>query len=254
VKVIFSGTGTSQGIPVIGCNCRVCQSKDPKDNRLRTAVIMQWSDGAVAVDAGPDFRQQMLRAGIQSLDALFMTHEHNDHIAGLDDIRPYYFQNGAPLPVFATQRVQGEIKNRFAYFFDPNPYPGSPRINCHTVAPYTPFTFNGRSFMPVLVDHGSLPVIGYRSDDFCYVTDAKHLPQETLDALKGVKVLVLNALRKRPHNSHLNLAEAIAIAEHLQADSLYLTHISHEMGLHEEAQADLPTGVNFAYDGLVIDV
>lgn len=215
---------------------------------------MQWAEGTIAVDAGPDFRQQMLRAGVQSLDALFMTHEHNDHIAGLDDIRPYYFQNGAPLPVYATQRVQAEIQNRFAYFFDPDPYPGSPRINCQTVEPYTSFTFKGRAFLPVLVDHGRLPVVGYRSGDFCYITDAKLIPQDTLDALKGVKVLVLNALRKRPHSSHLNLVEAIAIAEQLQVDALYLTHISHEMGLHEEAQAVLPSGVNFAYDGLVIEV
>lgn len=254
MKVYFTGTGTSQGIPVIGCTCPVCCSADPRDNRLRTAALIEWDGGIIAIDTGPDFRQQILRSGITHLDGVLMTHEHNDHMAGMDDIRPFYFRRGQDFPFYATSHVQHEIRKRFDYFFDADPYPGVPRIHFHEIKPYQHFWINGLEIMPVLIDHGRLDVMGYRIDNFCYITDAKRIPPETMAHLEGVNVLVLNALRHTEHYSHLCLNEAIEIGDKLGVERLYLTHMSHEMGLHEEEQQKLPPGVNFAHDGLVIQV
>lgn len=254
MKVHFTGTGTSQGIPVIGCTCSVCTSDDPRDQRLRTAVVMQWDDCTLAVDAGPDFRMQMLRGGFDHLDGILMTHEHNDHMAGMDDIRPMYFRRGQDFPFYATDHVQREIRKRFAYFFQEDPYPGVPRVHFHTIEVYRAFSINGKEIIPLHVDHGKLDVMGFMTESFCYITDAKYIPDRTMEMLKGIPVLVLNALRHRPHYSHLSLEEAIDIGRQLGVGALYLTHISHEMGLHHVEEAKLPDWVNFAYDGLVIQV
>lgn len=215
---------------------------------------MEWEDCTLAVDAGPDFRQQMLRGGFDHLDGILMTHEHNDHMAGMDDIRPLYFRRGQDFPFYATDHVQNEIRKRFAYFFQDDPYPGVPRVHFHSIEPYRSFSVNGKEILPLHVDHGKLDVMGFKTGSFCYITDAKRIPERTLDLLQGIPVLVLNALRHRPHYSHLSLEEAIELGAQLGVGSLYLTHISHEMGLHEEEQAKLPDWVNFAHDGLVIHI
>jgi len=217
-------------------------------------VVFEWEDCTVAVDAGPDFRQQMLKAGIAHLDAILMTHEHNDHMAGMDDIRPLYFRRGEDFPIFATPHVQHEIRRRFAYFFHEDPYPGVPRIHFHDILPHQSFQIGEKRITPLLVDHGRLDVMGFLTEGCCYITDAKQLPERTLAAIRGIPVLVLNALRHRPHYSHLSLSEAIRIGEDLEVGQLYLTHISHEMGLHAEESANLPDWVNLAHDGLVIPI
>lgn len=254
MKVHFTGTGTSQGIPVIGCTCAVCKSADPRDKRLRTAIVMQWEECVLAVDTGPDFRQQMLEGGFDHLDGILMTHEHNDHMAGMDDIRPYYFRRGREFPFYATRHVQDQIRKRFDYFFEEDPYPGVPRVHFQEIEAYRPFWVNGKEILPLHVDHGRLDVMGFKTEDFCYITDAKLIPDETRAHLEGIPVLVLNALRHRPHASHLSLDEAIRIGEELQVGKLYLTHISHELGGYAEVSHNLPGWVNLAYDGLVIDI
>lgn len=254
MKLRFLGTGTSQGIPVIGCSCPVCMSTDHKDKRLRTSALLSWGDWRVNIDAGPDFRQQMLSAGVEKLDGVLMTHEHNDHMAGMDDIRPFYFRRGKDFPFYATAHVQSEIRHRFAYFFHEKPYPGVPRIHFYELEPFEDFYIGDKRFTCIPIDHGSLDVMGFLVEDFCYITDAKYIPALSMERLKGVKTLVLNALRHRSHASHLSLSEAIALGEALEVERLFLTHISHELGLHEHEQGQLPDWVNLAYDGLVIDV
>ncbi len=253
MKFTFLGTGTSQGVPVIACPCPVCQSADPHDQRLRTSGLLSGPEGTLVLDAGPDFRQQMLRHGVTRLDAVVLTHSHKDHIAGLDDVRAFNYLQNMDMPVYGNAHALEQVQREFAYVFEENPYPGVPKMVLHTLNE-APFVAAGMELTPVPVQHGNLPVLGFRTGDFAYVTDAKVIPHRSMELLAGVKVLVLNALRKTPHHSHLTLDEAIAIGDALQVNALYLTHISHLLGFHAEVSADLPGGVHLAFDGLVLEV
>lgn len=250
MKVTFLGTGTSQGVPVISCDCDVCRSTDPKDNRLRTSILFSWDNLNVVIDAGPDFRQQMLRNKVKQLDAILITHEHNDHMIGLDDIRPFNFINKAEILVFAQPRVQEDLQKRFAYVFKENPYPGAPSIRFSTIENNRNIDIQGHEFIPIKVDHGGLEIFGFRVGDFAYITDAKRVEEEEIEKLKGVKKLVVNALHRRPHHSHFNLEEAIEFINEVNPQEAYLTHISHRMGSHQETSLELPDHIYLAYDGL----
>jgi len=248
VEFTFLGTGTSQGVPIIGCDCSVCNSTNAKDNRLRTSVWIRTPHASVVVDTGPDFRQQCLRAGVTSLDAVVFTHEHKDHVAGLDDIRPFNFRSGQDMPIYATIQVQKALQREFHYVFKAS-YPGVPRVTLHTIEK-EPFEINGDAWLPLPVMHHQLPVLGFRVGNFAYVTDANQFTPLALERLHGVDVLVLNALRREPHLSHFTLDEALEWAERIGARKTYLTHISHQLGLHSAVQKELPEGVELAYDGL----
>jgi len=252
VELHFLGTGTSQGIPVIGCGCPVCQSGDPSDRRLRCSVYI--TDGAtrIVIDVGPDFRQQMLRAGIRALEGILVTHEHNDHVAGLDDIRPFNFYQDKRMKIYADSRVHSEIRRRYHYIFSEKSYPGRPAVELIDIRPLQPFLVNTLEVLPLEVWHGDLSILGFKIGPFAYITDAKELPDPTKDAVKGIPVLVLNALHIREHHSHLNLDQAITLAESLDAGHTFLTHISHDMGLSLPVQAALPDRISLASDELVV--
>lgn len=252
LRATFLGTGTSQGVPVIGCSCPVCQSENSKDKRLRSALLVQSDSTTVVIDSGPDFRYQMLRAGVKKLDAVVLTHEHKDHIAGLDDIRAFNYHSNKPMKVYATHRVQEALRREFSYVFEDNPYPGIPRIELMTIGNEA-FTIGDIPFLPIEVMHYLLPVLGFRIGSFCYITDAKTIAEEELAKCFGVQTLVLNALRKETHISHFTLGEAIRIADKAGAACTYLTHISHQLGLHNQTQTELPEQVRLAYDQLCIE-
>jgi phosphoribosyl 1,2-cyclic phosphate phosphodiesterase len=248
------GTGTSQGIPVIGSHHSVCQSQDTKDKRLRVSVWIHWENHSYVIDCGPDFRQQMLVSQCQKLDGILYTHEHADHTAGLDDIRPFNFKQGA-IPIFAHQRVIANLKKRFDYIFETvNKYPGAPSITPIEVRNDIPFSIGNKKAIPINVYHGKLQVFGFRIDDFAYLTDVKTIEESELIKLKGVKILVVNALREEPHHSHFNLEEALDFIALVQPEKTYLTHISHLLGFHEEVQKKLPKNVYLAYDNLEITI
>ncbi|WP_053977942.1 MBL fold metallo-hydrolase [Mangrovimonas xylaniphaga] len=253
MKVTFLGTGTSQGIPIIGSTHPVCLSKNPKDKRLRVSVLVEWHDHAYVVDCGPDFRQQMLRAKCTKLDGILFTHEHADHTAGLDDIRPFNFMQG-DMPIYAHKRVIGELQRRFDYIFETeNKYPGAPGVISNVITS-KPFTLGGLEIIPVNLMHHELQVFGYRFGDFAYLTDMKTIEEEEMEKLKNLKVLVVNALRIEPHMSHLNLEEALNFIERVKPEKAYLTHISHLLGFHDEVQQKLPSNVFLAYDNLQISI
>ena len=251
--VRFLGTGTSQGVPVIACECKVCQSKNPKDKRLRSSVLIEIDGKSIVIDSGPDFRQQMLRANVKSLDAVLFTHSHKDHVAGLDDVRAFNFKQKRAMDVYATEFVQSALKREYEYIFDKNSYPGIPKINLHTIET-SEFEIDKTSILPIEVMHYKLPVLGFRFEDFTYITDAKYITEVEKDKIRGSKVLVLNALRKESHISHFTLEEAIALSEELEIPKTYLTHISHLMGKHDEVTKQLPAGVEIAWDGLCIEL
>jgi phosphoribosyl 1,2-cyclic phosphate phosphodiesterase len=254
MKVTFLGTGTSQGVPVIACNCEVCQSVSKKDKRLRTSLLVETADKTIVIDSGPDFRYQLLRENVKDLDAVLFTHEHKDHIAGLDDIRPFNYLLHKVIDVYATERVQTALKREFAYIFAETKYHGLPQINLHKVLNGENFKIGATIIVPFEVMHHLLPITGYRIGDFTYITDAKTISDESLEKIKGSKFLVLNALQKTSHISHFTLSEAINFAEKVGAETTYLTHISHNLGLHDEVEKDLPANIKLAYDGLTIEL
>ncbi|MFL1012897.1 MBL fold metallo-hydrolase [Flavisericum labens] len=253
MKITFLGTGTSQGIPIIGSNHPVCLSKNPKDKRLRVSVLVEWGDYAYVVDCGPDFRYQMLRAQCSKIDGILFTHEHSDHVLGLDDIRPFYFRQG-DIPIYGHQRVLNEIKNRFHYFFETeNKYPGAPSVIENPIE-NKPFKLNDLQVIPIEGWHANLQVFGFRFKDFAYLTDVKTVENSEVEKLKGVKALVVNALRIKPHRSHFNLEEALEFIERVGPEKAYLTHISHLLGFHDEVEKTLPENVFMAYDELQITI
>lgn len=252
MKVYFLGTGTSQGIPVIGSNHSVCLSTDLKDKRLRVSVWIFDEDFSVVIDCGPDFRQQMLTSKCSQIDAILFTHEHADHTAGLDDIRPFFFRQG-PIPIFGHQRVLDNLSKRFDYIFnDENKYPGAPSVQKQVVVPNENFVIKNKTITPVNAMHGNLQVFGYKINDFVYLTDVKTMENSEIEKINGVKVLVINALREEEHSTHFNLKEALDFIHLVQPEKAYLTHISHLLGFHEEVQQKLPENVYLAYDNLEI--
>ncbi|MEJ0029283.1 MAG: MBL fold metallo-hydrolase [Bacteroidota bacterium] len=251
MKITFLGTGTSQGVPVIGCQCDVCRSMDYRDKRLRASVHIEVDGLSFVIDTGPDFRQQMLREGINRLDAVLFTHSHRDHLAGLDDVRAYNYLQNSDMPLYATADVHQQIQTEFYYAFSPQRYPGIPQLQLHTID-HKPFTIGSTTVTPLPVMHLKLPVLGFRIGNFSYITDANLIPDETYNLLKGTEVLVLNALQKDKHISHFTLAEAIHEAKKIGARQTYFTHMSHRMGLHKEVLKELPEGVALAHDGLTI--
>ncbi|WP_026709325.1 MBL fold metallo-hydrolase [Flavobacterium frigidarium] len=254
MKVYFLGTGTSQGIPVIGSTHPVCQSTDFKDKRLRVSIWISWDDYSYVIDCGPDFRQQMLISNCKKVDGILFTHEHADHTAGLDDIRPFNFKMGA-MPIYAHERVINNLKYRFNYIFETeNRYPGAPSVLVNKVLDNTPLQLGNMKVQPISVMHGDLQVYGYRFDKFAYLTDVKTIVQEEIEKLKDLDVLVVNALREEPHHSHFNLDEALQFIELVKPKKAYLTHVSHMLGFHEEIQKRLPKNVFLAYDNLEITI
>jgi len=254
LKITFLGTGTSQGIPVIGSNHPVCTSNDPKDKRLRTSALVSWKDYNYAIDCGPDFRQQMLSNRVMKLDGILFTHEHSDHTAGLDDIRPFFFRQG-DVPIYAHKRVANSLKRRFDYIFaDENRYPGAPAVAVNLIDKHHNFSIGGLEIIPIEASHNRINVLGFRIKDFTYLTDVKTITEEEIQKVKKSKVLVINALRLEPHHSHFNLKEALAFIDEVKPERAYLTHISHMLGFHEEVEKNLPKNVHVAYDNLTITV
>ncbi len=245
------GTGTSQGIPVIGSTHPVCLSDNPKDKRLRVSVLIEWDNYAYVIDCGPDFRQQMLTTNCNKIDGILFTHEHADHTAGLDDIRPFNFRQG-DIPIYAHKRVVKALQQRFAYVFETkNKYPGAPGVDIREIE-NTPFKLGDTTVVPINLMHGNLQVFGFRVNDFAYLTDMKTIAEAEMEKLKHLKVLVINALREEPHHSHLNLEEALAFIDKVKPEKAYLTHISHLLGFHDEVEQKLPKHVFLAYDNLQI--
>lgn len=253
MKVTFLGTGTSQGVPIIGCDCAVCTSPDKHDNRLRTSVLIETPETNIVIDTGPDFRYQMLRANVRKLDAILFTHGHKDHVAGLDDVRAYNYFQQKPMEIYANAHTQEIIHREFEYVFNNKFYPGIPQLSINTIDS-EPFEVGGITIIPIKVMHYKLEVLGFRIGDFTYITDANHIAPEEMDKARGSKALVLNALRHEQHISHFNLQEAIDMANEIKADQTYFTHLSHQMGLHLEIDSHLPPGIQLAYDGLSIEV
>jgi phosphoribosyl 1,2-cyclic phosphate phosphodiesterase len=252
MRITLLGTGTSQGVPVIGCGCSVCTSQDRRDNRLRCSVLLQSETTNVVIDTGPDFRQQMLRKQVGRIDAVLFTHEHKDHIAGLDDVRPINFRYNMDMPVYATEQVQTALRREYAYAFEPTPYPGIPRILLHTIDKNTPFRVGDIDIIPIEVMHYKLPTMAFRVGDFTYITDAKTIAPSEIDKIRGSKTLVINALHHEEHISHFNLAQALAMIKDIAPERAYLTHLSHHFGLHAEWEPRLPDNVRIGYDGLVV--
>ena len=252
-KLAFLGTGTSQGVPIIGCRCRVCSSADRRDQRLRTSVALEGQGTRVVVDTGPDFRAQMLREGVTSLEGVVYTHEHKDHLAGMDDVRPFNYLQKRAMTLHASARVEEALRRDFHYAFEENKHGGVPDVHIARVRDFERFELGGMDWEPLPIVHGSLDIHGYRVDDLAYITDANAIPKRSLERLQGLEVLVLNALRPEPHYSHFSLPEALEVAAALDAKHTYLTHMSHLMGRHEDVQKNLPEGVSLAYDGLVLE-
>jgi len=253
MKITFLGTGTSKGIPVIGSTNEVCLSKDSKDKRLRSSVLISWKDYNYVIDCGPDFRQQMLRENISKIDGILYTHEHADHTAGLDDIRPFTQKYG-DLPIYAYQRIIDNLKKRFDYIFTTeNKYPSAPSVIINQIE-NTPFILGDLEIMPIEVMHGKLAVFGYRFDKLAYLTDVSFINEEEKLKLKNLNVLVINALRIKDHPTHFNLEKALLLIEEVQPKKAYITHISHKLGFHAVVEKQLPKNVFLAYDGLVVGI
>ncbi|HQJ21640.1 MAG TPA: MBL fold metallo-hydrolase [Bacteroidales bacterium] len=251
MKITFLGTGTSQGVPVIACDCKVCMSDDPRDKRLRSSLLLEEKNIIVVFDAGPDFRQQMLREKVTRLDAIILSHEHRDHIAGMDDVRAFNYKMQDAIDIYAEKRVLETIKREYSYVFAENKYPGIPEMRLNEIS-LESFSVKGLEILPVRAFHMELPILGFRVGDFAYITDANRITEESKEKLYGVKYLVVNALRKEKHISHFNLSEAIDFIKEISPLQAYLTHISHQMGLYSEVSKELPDGITLAYDGLTV--
>ncbi len=251
-QVTFLGTATSQGVPVIACDCPVCLSADPRDKRLRSSILFESPSTNFVIDTGPDFRQQMLDNQVKEIHAVVLTHEHQDHVAGLDDVRPFNFRYNRDMPVYGEQRVLEDMKQRFSYIFKPHPYPGLPKIDLREINENDIFKINDIKIQPVRIIHGRLPILGFRIGDFTYLTDLYEIEEKEKEKVKGSKILVVSALHHKKHYSHLTLQEALEFIEEMQPEKAYLTHLSHFMGLHEEVEKSLPAHVRIAYDGLKI--
>ncbi len=253
LKITFLGTGTSQGVPVVACQCQVCKSDDSYDKRLRSSILIETERATLVVDSGPDFRQQMLETNVKGINAILLTHEHYDHIAGLDDIRAFNWIQQRPTDIYAERRVHHSIKRIFSYVFASKKYPGIPQMNLYDIK-NKPFSIKGLEIIPIRGMHYKLPVLGFRIGTFAYLTDFKTIEPEEIEKLAGVDTLVVNALRKEEHLSHMNLPQALALIEKVNPRQGYLTHVSHQMGLYAEVSKELPANVEFAYDGLVVEI
>lgn len=249
MKFTMTGSGTSQGVPVIGCQCQVCTSPDPKDKRLRTSGIIQSGQTTLVIDTGPDFRQQMLRSGTTHVDAVVLTHEHQDHVAGLDDVRPFFFRQKQDFKIYAEKRVQDRLRKVYDYAFIDHPYPGAPRFQLIEIK-NEDFRVGDIQLSPIPLLHGRLPVLGFRVDDFAYLTDTNQIPDASKDKLQGLKFMVIDALHHSKHYSHFTLEEALEVIEELKPEIAFLTHISHLMGNHAQVEKQLPAHVKLGYDGL----
>ncbi|CCH54171.1 beta-lactamase domain protein [Fibrisoma limi BUZ 3] len=247
------GTGTSSGVPLIGCECEVCRSVDFRDKRLRSSVHVAIDGRSFIIDTGPDFRQQVLRLGLKQVDAVVYTHEHKDHTAGLDEIRAYNFRSGQEIPIYARASVLEQLQREFAYIFAERKYPGVPRVRTHEIT-NEPFDILGVRIIPIEVLHHKLPVFGFRIGDFTYLTDLNYISDEELEKVWGTRVLVLDALQQQPHISHFTLDQAVALAERIAPERTYFTHISHKLGLHREVEHTLPPHIRLGYDGLRISL
>lgn len=252
MRVTFLGTGTSSGVPTLACHCRVCSSSDPHDKRTRPSVLLEFDGRVVVIDTTPDFRAQAMREGIERLDAVLFTHDHVDHVLGLDDVRPFYFRQQTPIPIFADSRCMEGIRRIFAYIFAQNyPYGGLARLEPHLIE--GPFELWGERIIPLPVLHGNLPVVGFRIRDFAYVTDFSDIPETTLAMLEGLDVLVLDALRHKPHPTHSTVENSLRLVERLKARRAFFTHIAHELA-HAETNAAFPPHVRLAHDGLKVEI
>lgn len=251
-SITFLGTGTSQGIPVIGCNCPVCRSADPRDYRLRSSVLIRYQGLEILIDAGPDFRAQMLREGIAHLDAILLTHNHIDHTGGLDDVRSFNHMEGKPFPIYCEEYVQESLKKEFYYAFSETPYPGAPQMELRTITSL-PFKIGNVTVTPIRAMHYRLPILGFRIGDCTYVTDANYIPESEFFKMEGSKVFVINTVKRERHISHFSLPEAIATARKVGAEQSFLTHLSHLLPAHAELAAELPSGILPAYDGLTVE-
>lgn len=249
MKITFLGTGTSQGVPVIACECEVCLSSDSHDKRLRTSALIETDETTLLIDAGPDFRQQMLREHVVKLDSILLTHEHKDHIAGLDDVRAFNYKSRDAIDIYAEERVQKALKKEYSYVFSEYQYPGIPKMRLNQIPEHT-FNIKEIKIEPIRVFHYRLPVMGFRIGNFAYITDANYIPEESKEKLYGVKYLIINALRREKHISHFTLREALDVIREISPKKAYITHISHQMGFHSEVSKELPAGIMFAYDGL----
>ena len=249
MKITVLGSGTSQGVPVITCECEVCRSLDFRDKRLRSSIHIEIEELSLVIDTGPDFRQQMLYNQIRQLDAILFTHEHKDHTAGMDDIRSFNFKQQKDIPIYAREQVLVQLKQEFAYVFAERKYPGAPKISENIII-NAPFKIQNVNITPIHVMHHKLPVFGFRIRDFTYITDANAIDEKELEKIKGSKILILNALQKKEHLSHFNLNQAIKIAQKIDADQTYFIHMSHKMGLHSIVARELPKNIYLAYDGL----
>ena len=254
MKLTFLGTGTSQGVPVIACDCGVCLSTDIRDKRLRSSVMITINNLNYLIDCGPDFRQQMLREEIQDIRAILFTHEHKDHIAGMDDVRAFNFKHQKDMDVYCDMNVQKALLREFPYVFSDNKYPGIPEVNIHQISCNESFNIDGNLFTPIEVMHYKLPVLGFRVNDLTYITDAKTISRKEIEKIKGTRVLVINALRISEHISHFNLNEALSFINEVKPEVAYLTHVSHLMGRSEDVEKKLPDQVILAYDGLQVDI
>ena len=255
MRITFLGTGTSQGVPVIACHCDVCRSNDPRDCHLRTSALVETKAGEnILIDIGPDFREQMLREHVTHLDGILVTHAHRDHVAGLDDIRSFNYVQHKNMDIYANREALAAIRRDYHYIFEPHEFPGLPEANLHEVGERGPFMVASQQVVPVRAMHKTLPVLGYRMGALGYVTDANYIAPGELDKLRGVRVLVVNALRKAKHFSHYCLSEALDVVSQIRPEHAYITHMSHEMGLYAQVSQELPSNVTLAYDGLRVEI